>query len=147
MYSQTSFSGASQPVQVTNNGMGGLEDLLGGLGLGTASDLAPQANVQKSEPNDILNQFYGIRENGKRGALIVNEKGIEIQLFVDTPLSSGTAIARMICSNNNPVPVENFVLQAAVTKVCYFAYNTFFFVVKNHEVSGFLMTKKIELAF
>ncbi|KAE9546597.1 hypothetical protein FO519_010190, partial [Halicephalobus sp. NKZ332] len=51
-----------------------------------------------------------------RGVIAVNEKGIEIQLFVDTPLSSGTAIVRMICSNNNPAPVENFVLQAAVTK-------------------------------
>uniref|UniRef100_A0AC34QYT1 AP-1 complex subunit gamma n=1 Tax=Panagrolaimus sp. JU765 TaxID=591449 RepID=A0AC34QYT1_9BILA len=109
-------SASTQPAAATNNGIGGLEDLLGGLGLGTTPAPMPQPSAKKSEPDDILNQFFGVQENGKRGALIVNEKGIEIQLFVDSPLSSGTAVVRMVCSNNNPVPVENFVLQAAVTK-------------------------------
>ena len=120
LFGNNSAPAPTQPQ--TSNGIGGLEDLLGGLGLGSTAP-APQTQVSppvaqpKKSQDDIFSEFFGVQQDGKRGVIAVNEKGIEIQLFVDAPLSSGTAIVRLICSNNNPAPVENFVLQAAVTKV------------------------------
>jgi len=118
------FGNNSAPVPVqpqTSNGIGGLEDLLGGLGLGSTApaprtQISPPVSQPQKSQDDIFSEFFGVQQGGQRGVIAVNEKGVEVQLFVDSPLSSGNSVVRLICSNNNPAPIENFVLQAAVTK-------------------------------
>uniref|UniRef100_A0A914YBV1 AP-1 complex subunit gamma n=1 Tax=Panagrolaimus superbus TaxID=310955 RepID=A0A914YBV1_9BILA len=107
----------------TGNGMGGLEDLLGGLSFGGSSEPTQSSPIHSTsttvapkDSDDILSQFFGPQSNGKRGTIAVNEKGIEMQLFVDESFSTGQALVRLVVSNNNPAPVENFSIQAAVTK-------------------------------
>ena len=112
-----------------SNGAGGLEDLLGGFNFdGATNPTQSPPTVQYTsnaakDPDDILSQFFGPQSNGKRGTIAVNEQGIEIQLFVDEGFSTGQAVVRFVCSNNNPAPIENFTIQAAVTKVIFYTFN------------------------
>lgn len=50
--------------------------------------------------------------------MAINQGGIEVQAYVDSVFSSDhPAVVRFEIANNNPVPIDNFNLQAAVTKV------------------------------
>lgn len=69
----------------------------------------------------ILTKNIFFREPEKSSTLVLNKNGIEMQLFIDTTFASSAnndeATIRLISVNNNPVFIENFNFQAAVTKV------------------------------
>jgi hypothetical protein len=51
------------------------------------------------------------------GQIVVNQRGLEMQLHVDGPFDAkGEASLRFVVSNNNPAPVDDFNLAVAVIK-------------------------------
>ena len=68
-----------------------------------------------------LSSCRGVAEPAKPAqpsVIAINSKGIEGILYVENDFrGANPAVLRLMVTNNNPVPVENFVFQAAVTKV------------------------------
>jgi hypothetical protein len=59
------------------------------------------------------------------GTIVVNKNGIEVQMFVDSGFNlNNQAVLRLVALNNNPVPIDDFHFQAAVTKVYFFSITT-----------------------
>jgi len=87
-------------------------------------DLLSTTKIEKTVTPEVesnLSNFLdlgGINENKKSdcGQIAVNKNGIEVQLYVDSAFSNNEASLRFITTNNNPVPIDNFNFQAAVTK-------------------------------
>lgn len=67
--------------------------------------------------SSIIINLISSRSNDSVGTIVVNQRGLEVQLFVDSTFDSGMAVLRLVVTNNNPVPIEKFHFQAAVTKV------------------------------
>lgn len=88
----------------------------------------------KAPSNDQFADFFGdaLSSNGHAastgeaaGQIVVNKHGLEVQLFVDSGFTGDKpAAVRFVIANNNPVRADNFLFQAAATKVRYsFALN------------------------
>jgi hypothetical protein len=84
----------------------------------------PQAAIS-SVRNDDLNNFFDLGESPadasaeeRPGQIVLNQRGIEMQLYVDAGFDgNGQASLRFSTSNNNPVPIDDFNLAVAVIKV------------------------------
>lgn len=56
----------------------------------------------------------------QHSTMAINSNGIEGVLYVDSGFNeNNVALLRLIVTNNNPLPVEAFNFQAAVTKVTF----------------------------
>lgn len=53
------------------------------------------------------------------GHIAINKNGVEVRLYVDSQFSNNDneATLRLVATNNNPMPIDNYNFQAAVTKV------------------------------
>ncbi|CAD5208904.1 unnamed protein product [Bursaphelenchus xylophilus] len=117
----------STPVPATSQKAagGGLEELFG-LGINgsssTSQTSAPVSQASIPGGNDFADLFGGSSttqpavEPSKPAEIVVNKSGFEVQMVVENGFASGPAVIRFEIVNNNPVPVENFNLQAAVTR-------------------------------
>ncbi|GMT27755.1 hypothetical protein PFISCL1PPCAC_19052 [Pristionchus fissidentatus] len=102
----------------------GLEDLLGGLGLGGGGGVS-SAPMSMPAPTlgggfDLLDGFGAAPAAAaaptNRGSIALNTGGIEAQIYVEGDWSGDACTLKMVVSNNNPVGVSNFAAQVAVTK-------------------------------
>ncbi|GMS96845.1 hypothetical protein PENTCL1PPCAC_19020 [Pristionchus entomophagus] len=99
---------------------GGLDDLLGGLGLGgeTVLSVPVAAAAPIGDGFDLLDGFVVVPPaTAACGSIALNTKGIEGLVFVESDWCGDACSLKLVVSNNNPVPVTNFVAQIAVTKV------------------------------
>uniref|UniRef100_A0A1I7YPG4 AP-1 complex subunit gamma n=1 Tax=Steinernema glaseri TaxID=37863 RepID=A0A1I7YPG4_9BILA len=118
-------SGSSQPAPAPSNG--GIADLLNSDFFGGApNSVAPKTSAApaSADPFGLFDGLGGSASNGSssvvaepKGVLAINANGIEVQLYVDSDFSgNGQCTVRLVTSNNNPVKIEQFRFQAAVTK-------------------------------
>uniref|UniRef100_A0A914BUG5 AP-1 complex subunit gamma n=1 Tax=Acrobeloides nanus TaxID=290746 RepID=A0A914BUG5_9BILA len=79
----------------------------------TKSNIPP---VQASSSSILDNFFDTPKTEEKPGIMVINQNGIEVQAYVDSTFANDQAEVRFEITNNNPVPIDSFNLQAAVTK-------------------------------
>jgi len=110
---------ATQPT--TGNDLFDLQDLIGGVQKTTSPKVstAPRADASFAGLFDSLStELDG--EKAKPSMIAVNKSGLEMQLIVDSSFSDSSsgkeAILRLITTNNNPIPIEQYNFKAAVTK-------------------------------
>ncbi|KAI1730783.1 AP-1 complex subunit gamma-1 [Ditylenchus destructor] len=125
----TSNGSATNVEKPSSNGANifDLNDLLGGGGDKPPSPKMASAMTQNvnNTANDIFDilgqptfQAQDLAEEEVPVILAVNKNGLEVQLYVETSFSSDNneAVFRLVTTNNNPVPIDDYVFQAAVTK-------------------------------
>ncbi|KAI3420317.1 hypothetical protein GPALN_003627 [Globodera pallida] len=118
-----STENSQQPTKTVDNAVD-LFDLLGS-NLTNRKQSLPHAHPVVR--NDELNNFFNfgssdknggvVEDEQKPGQIVLNQRGIEMQLFVDAGFDSmGTAHLRFLTVNNTPSGIEDFNLAVAVTK-------------------------------
>ncbi|GMR50855.1 hypothetical protein PMAYCL1PPCAC_21050 [Pristionchus mayeri] len=108
--------GAAPPPAISPvGGLGGIDDLLGGLDVGAAHNAARDASVGAGF--DFLEGFGSASTHAfTRGSMALNTAGIEGQIFVENGWNGDSCLLKLVVSNNNPVKVTEFAAQVAVTK-------------------------------
>ncbi|KAK0424372.1 hypothetical protein QR680_008643 [Steinernema hermaphroditum] len=112
------------PMPAPSNG-GGIVDLLNSDFFGGANN-TPASKPAAAATSDPFAMFDGLggASNGSsnvapepKGVMAINANGIEVQLYVDSDFDGNEACTlRLVTSNNNPISIEQFRFQAAVTK-------------------------------
>ncbi|VDM38884.1 unnamed protein product [Toxocara canis] len=76
------------------------------------------ANSAVSDPFDIFGSLDSTRSKSAQPSTVaINSKGIEGILYVESDFAENKpAVLRLVATNNNPVNIENFNFQVAVTK-------------------------------
>ncbi|KAK0407391.1 hypothetical protein QR680_019174 [Steinernema hermaphroditum] len=117
-------NGQPAPMLAPSNG-GGIADLLNSDFFGGANN-TPASKPAPAVLFDPFAMFPGLGRASSdssnvasepKGVMAINANGIEVQLYVNSDFDGGEACTlRLVTSNNNPIKIEQFRFQAAVTK-------------------------------
>lgn len=140
-----------------NNQNNTLNDIFDILGNTTSKNSSTNnyTNGGTDKTDNTLNDIFNILGNtstlkigSSPGVMAINKNGIEVQLYVDSQFSTNNeATLRLVATNNNPLPVDNYNFQAAVTKVYFLKFFYLWLILEQKIKSIFEVSFNIEFAY